>query len=73
VAAAELRDFFWKIADRFRVFHWEALYRWRGGVKGPPGGPHHRVACPRGHPRRPRVWLTPGPPPALVRSSSGKK
>jgi hypothetical protein len=27
VAVAELWDFFWKIADCFRVFHRETLYR----------------------------------------------
>jgi hypothetical protein len=27
VAAVELQDFFWKIADRSRVFHRKALYR----------------------------------------------
>jgi hypothetical protein len=45
VAAAELQDFLWKIADRFRVFHREALHRRRGGSRGPPGGPHHRLVA----------------------------
>jgi hypothetical protein len=65
-----LRNFTGENADSFRVFSREAFYRRRGGVRGPPGGPHHRVARPRGHPRCPMVWPTPGPPPALVRSSS---
>jgi hypothetical protein len=40
VAAAELRNSFWKIADSPRVFHPEALYRRRGVVRGLPGHPH---------------------------------
>jgi hypothetical protein len=39
-AAAELRNSFWKIADPFRVFHPELLYRRRGVVRGLPGHPH---------------------------------
>jgi hypothetical protein len=39
--AAELRNSFSKIADCFRVFRREALYRRRGGVRGLPGPPHH--------------------------------
>jgi hypothetical protein len=70
VVAAELHDFFRKIADPLRVFYRGTLYRRRGGIRGLPGAPHHRVARPRGHPRCPRVWPTPGPPPALVQSSS---
>jgi hypothetical protein len=38
--AAELRNSFWKIADSFRVFCPEALYRRRGVVRGLPGAPH---------------------------------
>ena len=34
VAAAELRNSFWKIADSPRVFRPEALYRRRGVVRG---------------------------------------
>jgi hypothetical protein len=49
VTAAELRDFFWKIADCFRVFRQKALYRRRGGVRGRPGPPHHMAARARGH------------------------
>jgi hypothetical protein len=40
VAAAELRNSFWKIADSSRVFYPEALYRRRGVVRGLPGAPH---------------------------------
>jgi hypothetical protein len=40
VAAAELRNCFWKIADSFRVFCPEASYRRRGVVRGLPGCPH---------------------------------
>jgi hypothetical protein len=39
VAAAELRNSFWKIADSSRVFRPEALYRQRGVVRGLPGHP----------------------------------
>jgi hypothetical protein len=48
----------------------KALYRQRGGVRGRLGPTHHRVACPRGHPRHQVVWWPPGPPPALLRTSS---
>jgi hypothetical protein len=48
VAAAELQDFFWKIADCFRVFRRKALYRNRGGVRGGPGPPHHRATRAKG-------------------------
>jgi hypothetical protein len=40
VAAAELRNSFWKIADSLRVFHPEALYRRRGVVRSGPRPPH---------------------------------
>jgi hypothetical protein len=40
MAAAELRNCFWKIADSPRVFRPEALYRRRGVVRGQPGSPH---------------------------------
>jgi hypothetical protein len=40
----------------------EALYRWRGDVRGQPGPTHHRVACPRGHPCHQVVWWPHGPP-----------
>jgi hypothetical protein len=49
-AVAELRDFFWKIADCFRVFRRMALYRQRDGVRGGPGPPHPTVARARGAP-----------------------
>jgi hypothetical protein len=69
VAAAELQDSFSKITDPFRVFLRKAFYRRRGGVRGPPRGPHHpwhgqEGAC------HPMVSLPSGPPPALFRSSS---
>jgi hypothetical protein len=48
VAAEELRDFFSKNTDRFRVFHPEALYRRRGGAGGSTGPPHHVAARARG-------------------------
>jgi hypothetical protein len=38
--AAALRNSFWKIADFFRVFRPEALYRRRGVVRGLPEWPH---------------------------------
>jgi hypothetical protein len=44
-AVAELRNPSGNFADCFRVFKTEALNRRRGGVRGPPGGPHH----PPGH------------------------
>jgi hypothetical protein len=40
MAAAELRNSFWKIADSFRVFRPEALYRQRGVARRLPGWPH---------------------------------
>jgi hypothetical protein len=40
VAVAELRNCSGKNADCFRIFRREALYRWRGGVRGLPGPPH---------------------------------
>jgi hypothetical protein len=48
VAAAELQYCSGKNADHFRVFLRKALYRRRGGVRGPPGGPHHPLAQPGG-------------------------
>jgi hypothetical protein len=41
VAAAELRNPSRNFANSFRVFHREALYRRRGGVRGLPGPPQH--------------------------------
>jgi hypothetical protein len=46
--AVALRNFSWMDADSFRVFASEAFYRWKGNVRGHPGGPHHRVAWPGG-------------------------
>jgi hypothetical protein len=48
VAAAKLRNSFWKITDRFRVLATERTYRRKGGVRGGLGGPHHPLARPGG-------------------------
>jgi hypothetical protein len=69
MAAAELRNYFWKIADSFRVFRPEALYRGRGVVRGQPGAPHTRVARPGPGPRHLCVRAASGPPPTLFWSS----
>jgi hypothetical protein len=61
LTAAALRNFTGRNANLFRVFTLETLYRLRGNVRGWPGPPHHRVACPGGHPRHQVVWLPPGP------------
>jgi hypothetical protein len=45
-ATAELQNSFWKFADCFRVFRWEASYRRRGVVRGGLGWPHHGLARP---------------------------
>jgi hypothetical protein len=70
VAAAELRDFFWKIADSFRVFHWEALYRRRGGVSKWTRGAHPLVARPGGMGAPPpgvvSLWPPSGSPSVFV-------
>jgi hypothetical protein len=58
-----LQNFIWENTDRFRVFMSVAFYRWRGDVRGQPGAPHHRVACPGVHPCHHQVWL----PLALLR------
>jgi hypothetical protein len=67
--AAELRNSFWKIADSFRVFHPEALYRRRGIARGQPGAPHTWVARPGPGPHHPSVRAGPGPSAALFRMS----
>jgi hypothetical protein len=69
-AAAELRNSSRNFADSSRVFCREALYRRRGDVRRWARWPHHQGAWPGGGPRHPMVWLSSGPPPALVRSSS---
>jgi hypothetical protein len=70
-AAAELRNYFWKIADSFRVFRPEASYRQRGIIRGQPGVPHTWVARPGPGPRQPGVWGPRGPtPPPLWFSGS---
>jgi hypothetical protein len=38
--AVELQNSSRNFTDSFRVFHREALYRRRGGVRGLPGPPH---------------------------------
>jgi hypothetical protein len=48
----------------------EALNRRRSDVRGHQGGPHHSLAWPAVHPRHGMVWPAPGPPPALLRTSS---
>jgi hypothetical protein len=69
MAAAELRNCFWKIADSSRVFRPEALYRQRGVVRGQPGAPHTRVARPGPGPRQPYVRAACGPSPSSLRMS----
>jgi hypothetical protein len=69
-AVVELQNCSGKNADCFRVFVMEALNRRRGGVRWPPGWPHHRWAQPGAGSRPPMVWPASGPPPALVWSSS---
>jgi hypothetical protein len=69
VAAAELRNSFWKFADYLRVFRREALFRRRGGIRGPPGGPHHPLARPGGGtppPGEPALWPSSGSLSVLV-------
>jgi hypothetical protein len=41
--AEALRNFSWMDTDSFRVFESERIYRWKGNVRGHPGGPHHLV------------------------------
>jgi hypothetical protein len=53
---------FWKIDQGFRFFPSGGLYRRRGGARGGPGGPHHRLAWARGRPRPLVVWPPRGPP-----------
>jgi hypothetical protein len=67
--AAELRNSSGNFADSPRVFRREAFYRRRGIVRRRPGWSHNRWAWPGAGPCPPVVWATPGPPPALVRSS----
>jgi hypothetical protein len=69
MAAAELRNCFWKIADSPRVFRPKASYRRRGIVRGQPGAPHTRVARPGPGPRHLCVRAASGPPPAIFRCS----
>ena len=69
VAAAELRNSFWKIAESFRVFRPEASYRRRGDVRGGPRPPHTRVARPGPGPRQPCVRVASSPSPSSLRMS----
>jgi hypothetical protein len=68
-AAAELRNCFWKIADSFRVFRPEALYRQRGGVRSGPRPPHTMPARSKGRPHEHRVRAGCGPSPSPLRIS----
>jgi hypothetical protein len=70
LTAAALRNFSGKNADSFRIFASETFYRRKGDVRGQPGAPHLVVVRPGGHPRHPMVCEPPGPPPALLRTSS---
>jgi hypothetical protein len=54
--AAANRDVFWKSDRVFRFFLSRGLYRRRGGVRGGPGGPHHRPVRARGGLRPLVVW-----------------
>jgi hypothetical protein len=53
MAAAELRNSFLKITDRFRVFRPEAFYRRKGSVRCGASWPHHGAARPGAGPRPP--------------------
>jgi hypothetical protein len=64
--AAALRNFLWTETGLFRVFASEGFYRWKGDVRGWPGGPHHTLARPEGGAHYQVVWLPPGPPPSLL-------
>jgi hypothetical protein len=67
--AAELRNYFWKIAESLRVFRPEASYRRRGVARGQPGAPHTWVARPGPGPRQPYVRVASGPSPSSLRIS----
>jgi hypothetical protein len=69
LAAAELRNYFWKIAESFRVFRPEASYRRRGDVRGGPRPPHTRVAWPAPGPHQSCVREARGPSPSSLRMS----
>jgi hypothetical protein len=62
VVVAELQNSFSKITDQFRVFHPEAFYRQKGGIRGGASWPHHGAARLGAGPRPPVVSLAPGPP-----------
>jgi hypothetical protein len=62
VAAAELRNSFWKIVESPRVFRPEALYRRRGGAWRGTRCPHMAPAWPGPWPRRACVRGPGGPP-----------
>jgi hypothetical protein len=67
--AAADRDVFWKSDRGFRFFPLGGLYRRRGGVRGGPGGPHHRPARARGRSRPLVVWPPCGSFPSPLRFS----
>jgi hypothetical protein len=74
VAAAELRNSFWKFANSSRVFHREATYRRRGVIRRQPGWSHHRGRG-QGLGHAPSWWGWPLAPLRLsfgLRSSSRK-
>jgi hypothetical protein len=54
--AVALWNLSWIDANWFSVFPSKALYRWKGNVRGHPGGPHHIVAWPG----------APAPPPGVA-------
>jgi hypothetical protein len=68
-AAAELRNCSGNSADSLRVFHPEASYRRRGGVRSGPWPPHTMPARARGRPREHRVRAACGPSPSPLRIS----
>jgi hypothetical protein len=67
-AAAEVRNSSGNFADSFRVFHPEALYRRRGGVRRRTGWPHNGWVRPGAGSRPLIVWPVSGPSPAPVQS-----
>jgi hypothetical protein len=65
-----LWNFTGRNADWFRVFALKTFYRRKGDVRGQQGAPHLVVVRLGGHPRHPMVCQPPGPPPALLQTSS---
>jgi hypothetical protein len=58
--------FFWKRVRAPRVFSSRRIYRRKGDVRGWTRRSHPLVARARARPLHPRVWLAPGPSPALL-------